>query len=1144
MAPHCQNSEQSRYSHARRKLAKLGYEHPFTIDSLQLVEKLVEDLITSTESWRRYKNLCQTTLEKCRLYEQGVEPYQKENARLVKSNNDMHKKLLNLQEELEDQKRAHQRKLDTMQAEVQRFKIMESQFNKCISELEKECAEKTIRLHRTAKTMVKPAFKPAGSTKGGFPAIHAMSAKENRRSVKQSGSQNDIEKIYFDPPASISHTLETQASNLSQELQKIKEIVEEYKIENSALNAKLSRRDKEIERLENMMDGGIPIKKVVNDLGSSSDKHLELMLKESEDQKHDAMMRAVQLVKKCNDLGKEMKDIDEFACKLKEEKNALEDRLTQCEDNLMRCSNENHELKSRLMHMGLSQGCQCSGKNISDGDKQRLQEKLDTVSRELRDMKEKEKKLMAEIKRLSDKLQSVSRQATVCSRKSSRSTSRSRDPGETTAKLLAPNLPTAESVQQEVDIAKLKAEVERLKVDKERSEARCQKLHDEMASMSDTGVVNLVQQISLKDKELVAVQQENSNLIRENANLKMHLKVAQETTSSTDLRSLLTQVEKDKIAAKSELQSLQAERDAIHEQLKFVTGKLAEQQSQRFDGDRVNQLEIERRELLQQKGSNQTHIANLEQQVRTLEAELTKQRTQYLQLKNLQEQTDANLMVCQGELSQFRKDAAISHSRMSEIKTLQAEVASLREERAKHWAELDRNSGDRDSLKLQLDEKSERIALLQKEINAKEAWISKLEKNLAELKEVLQCKCTKNVHVTTKVKTSVWPKKPSSPSSTPRKSLPPKRWIRNAAMARSPPSTRVTQDSDLANKQDARGLQRELDRLRKELEQATKVQKSSESEIKRLQDDLSTALKDCKISQRDLNSAQREVEDMKQRLQNYVAEVQRIENLLANKEEDRNALLEHFHSLSQEAIELETHNNSLKSEAYQVKHSLEVTESQVTHLEDQLTASKELIFSYESQVVNLTRMVKNLETELRTVKDQSENFEKDLNAVHELCMKLDSQKEALEDELKSSNKRSLELESKCAKLKSELEALHIQLRQELTNKGAIESVLEESREETLKQRMTNEELAQELEKLKGEVAKMQLSRDKEDVERYTRLAAEKSKEAEILRRELTKEKFERARLAEGTSRQSHVQRSTSPATSTHSLKSLSPETSD
>ncbi|CAB3370963.1 Hypothetical predicted protein [Cloeon dipterum] len=1092
MAPHCQNSEQSRYSHARRKLVKLGYEHPFTIDSLQLVEKLVEDLITSTESWRRYKNLCQTTLEKCRLYEQGVEPYQKENARLVKSNNDLHKKLLNLQEELEDQKRAHQRKLDTLQAEVQRFKIMESQFNKCISELEKECAEKTIRLHRTAKTMVKPAFKPAGSAKGGFPAIHGMSAKENRRSRKQSGSQNDIEKIYFDPPASISHALETQASNLSQELQNIKEIVEEYKIENSALNAKLSRRDKEIERLENMMDGGIPIKKVVNDLGSSSDKHLELRLKESEDQKHDAMMRAVQLVKKCNDLEKEMKDIDEFACKLKEEKNALENRLTQCEDNLMRCSNENHELKSRLMHMGLSKGCQCSGKNTSDGDKQRLQEKLDTVSREVRDMKEKEKKLMAEIKRLSDKLQSVSRQATVCSRKSSRSTSRSRDPGETTAKLLASNLPTAESVQQEVDIAKLKAEVERLKVDKERSEARCQKLHDEMASMSDTGVVNLVQQISLKDKELVAVQQENSNLIRENANLKMHLKVAQETTSSTDLRSLLTQVEKDKIAAKSELQSLQAERDAIHEQLKFVTGKLAEQQSQRFDGDRVNQLEIERRELLQQKGSNQTHIANLEQQVRTLEAELTKQRTLYLQLKNLQEQTDANLMVCQGELSQFKKDAAISHSRMSEIKTLQAEVASLREERAKHWAELDRNSGDRDSLKLQLDEKSERIALLQKEINAKEAWISKLEKNLAELKEVLQ----------------------------------------------------VTQDSDLANKQDARGLQRELDRLRKELEQTTKVQKSSESEIKRLQDDLSTALKDCKISQRDLNSAQREVEDMKQRLQNYVSEVQRIENLLANKEEDRNALLEHFHSLSQEAIELETHNNSLKSEAYQVKHSLEVTESQVTHLEDQLTASKELIFSYESQVVNLTRMVKNLETELRTVKDQSENFEKDLNAVHELCMKLDSQKETLEDELKSSNKRSLELESKCAQLKSELEALHIQLRQELTNKGVIESVLEESREETLKQRMTNEELAQELEKLKGEVAKMQLSRDKEDVERYTRLAAEKSKEAEILRRELTKEKFERARLAEGTSRQSHVQRSTSPATSTHSLKSLSPETSD
>jgi len=60
---------------------------------------------------------------------------------------------------------------------------------------------------------------------------------------------------------------------------------------------------------------------------------------------------------------------------------------------------------------------------------------------------------------------------------------------------------------------------------------------------------------------------------------------------------------------------------------------------------------------------------------------------------------------------------------------------------------------------------------------------------------------------------------------------------------------------------------------------------------RRLQDDLSAALKDCKISQRDLDAAQKEVEDLKQRLQNYVSEVQRIEDLLSQKVKSKIASL-------------------------------------------------------------------------------------------------------------------------------------------------------------------------------------------------------------------------------------------------------------
>jgi cell division septum initiation protein DivIVA len=46
----------------------------------------------------------------------------------------------------------------------------------------------------------------------------------------------------------------------------------------------------------------------------------------------------------------------------------------------------------------------------------------------------------------------------------------------------------------------------------------------------------LVQQISLQDSELAAIQQENSNLMREIAGLKTKLKYSQETGSSSDIR--------------------------------------------------------------------------------------------------------------------------------------------------------------------------------------------------------------------------------------------------------------------------------------------------------------------------------------------------------------------------------------------------------------------------------------------------------------------------------------------------------------------------------------------------------------------------------------------------------------------------------
>lgn len=52
-----------RYRALRNHLDDLGYRQPLIIESLPLVERLVSDLLHTTESLRHYKELAQKSLE-------------------------------------------------------------------------------------------------------------------------------------------------------------------------------------------------------------------------------------------------------------------------------------------------------------------------------------------------------------------------------------------------------------------------------------------------------------------------------------------------------------------------------------------------------------------------------------------------------------------------------------------------------------------------------------------------------------------------------------------------------------------------------------------------------------------------------------------------------------------------------------------------------------------------------------------------------------------------------------------------------------------------------------------------------------------------------------------------------------------------
>lgn len=52
-----------RYRTVRKHLDSLGYKHALTLDALPLIEKLLSDLIHTTESLKHFKSIAQENIE-------------------------------------------------------------------------------------------------------------------------------------------------------------------------------------------------------------------------------------------------------------------------------------------------------------------------------------------------------------------------------------------------------------------------------------------------------------------------------------------------------------------------------------------------------------------------------------------------------------------------------------------------------------------------------------------------------------------------------------------------------------------------------------------------------------------------------------------------------------------------------------------------------------------------------------------------------------------------------------------------------------------------------------------------------------------------------------------------------------------------
>lgn len=158
-----------------------------------------------------------------------------------------------------------------------------------------------------------------------------------------------------------------------------------------------------------------------------------------------------------------------------------------------------------------------------------------------------------------------------------------------------------------------------------------------------------------------------------------------------------------------------------------------------------------------------------------------------------------------------------------------------------------------------------------------------------------------------------------------------------------------------------RDTETELSGVRREVEREGSARCNVTAELRRAQDELSSAHNELRRTKLDHDQRAREADDLRRQLQEYVHEVRRAEEMLGEKECERKQLLEQFCSLSHEATQLESTNHTLERGACEVRAQLGDAIEQTSELRCKLDAARTLCGEYEQQIERLTQRVAQLE---------------------------------------------------------------------------------------------------------------------------------------------------------------------------------------
>ena len=142
-------SSSSRCNSLRRRLDQFGYSLHFGADSAPLIDRLLSDLIHTTDSLRKVKlnvsNKENETKERDQR-EEAVEAYRSDNSRLTALVNQMNHQHLKAKEQFEERLKSLRSQLRKLEHENTDLKFLHNQTMEKIQRLESECSRKSDKI--------------------------------------------------------------------------------------------------------------------------------------------------------------------------------------------------------------------------------------------------------------------------------------------------------------------------------------------------------------------------------------------------------------------------------------------------------------------------------------------------------------------------------------------------------------------------------------------------------------------------------------------------------------------------------------------------------------------------------------------------------------------------------------------------------------------------------------------------------------------------------------------------------------------------------------------------------------------------------------------------------------------------------------